>query len=344
MLHFFLATTELQKVPMTIRSRCQVLNFRLIPVDTIYPYLIKIAKRLNVELPQDAAKKIARLAEGSMRDALTYLDQCYAMSDKIITLENVEQTLGLISDADLDEIISAVNSKNRVELVHAVNQAFRSGLNSITIAESLIVRLRDLQIATLNTSKESKFIEIDNFILEIRKAILEMQGSGIPDIILETTLMKLASNKAFESEEKFFASAPKPIPQKKSSPPPVENQTSNSGLDEGKKIFYHIMENWIGSKTLKSYLERSAVKNFDGQNLTLVFKTKFFSDLVLKQKAEFEKIFESILKRPIKIYTEIDPNLSETDFLKLNGDDKNFVENVLQIFESDNIKKIESEE
>ena len=88
---FFLATTEINKVPMTIRSRCQVLNFRLIPQQTIAPYLLKLARRLNVNLHEDAAKKIARLAEGSMRDALTYLDQCYAMADTEITLANVKR-------------------------------------------------------------------------------------------------------------------------------------------------------------------------------------------------------------------------------------------------------------
>ena len=182
---FFLATTELQKVPMTIRSRCQVLNFRLIPTETIAPYLIKLAKRLEVELPEDAAKKIARLAEGSMRDALTYLDQCYAMSDKIISLENVNQTLGLISDADLDAIISAVKSKNRVELSKSISHAFSSGLSSISIAESLIVRLRDLEFEILNQQNNSELARLDRFISTLRKTILEMQGSGIPDIILQ---------------------------------------------------------------------------------------------------------------------------------------------------------------
>lgn len=54
---FFLATTEINKVPMTIRSRCQVLNFRLIPQTTIAPYLLRLAGRLNVTLQEDAAKK-----------------------------------------------------------------------------------------------------------------------------------------------------------------------------------------------------------------------------------------------------------------------------------------------
>ena len=108
-----------------------------------------MAKRLDVELEEDAAKKIARLAAGSMRDAMTYLDQCYAMADKEITLEDVNETLGLISDENLDEIIAAVKAKDRIAVAQAITQAFRSGLSANLIAESLITRLRDLEFEKL---------------------------------------------------------------------------------------------------------------------------------------------------------------------------------------------------
>ncbi|MBQ7723148.1 MAG: DNA polymerase III subunit gamma/tau, partial [Selenomonadaceae bacterium] len=150
---FFLATTELNKVPMTIRSRCQVLNFRLIPQAKIAPYLVTLANRLNVTLHEDAAQKIARLAAGSMRDALTYLDQCYAVSEGEITLAQVNETLGLISDENLDDIISAVRARSRVEVAKAVTRAFSSGLAANVIAESLITRLRDIEFDMLDRNE-----------------------------------------------------------------------------------------------------------------------------------------------------------------------------------------------
>ena len=127
---FFLATTELNKVPMTIRSRCQVLNFKLIPPETMLKYLRTAAKKLNIQVDNDAFQKIIRLAAGSMRDAMTYLDQCYSMTNGSISLENVNEILGLVSDSDLDEIISAVKSQNRTEVAAAINHAFKSGLSS----------------------------------------------------------------------------------------------------------------------------------------------------------------------------------------------------------------------
>ena len=164
----------------------------MIPQAVIAPYLLTLARRLNVGLQEEAAKKIARLAEGSMRDALTYLDQCYAMADNEITLDNVNETLGLISDENLDDIISAVKAKDRAAAAQAVTRAFRSGLSANLIAESLIMRLRDIEFDMLDRS-EKNFAELDNFIDALRKAVSEMYGSGIPDIILEMTLMKLAA-------------------------------------------------------------------------------------------------------------------------------------------------------
>ena len=197
---FFLATTELQKVPMTIRSRCQVLNFRLIPQETIAKHLGKFAAKLNIDLEEEAAKRIARLAEGSMRDALTYLDQCYSMADKKISLADVNETLGLISDADLDKIIVAVHDKNRAEVGRTLNNAFRSGLTSISIAESLITRARDLEFKLLGSEKEIELHFLENFVDELRKTTLEMQGSGVPDIILEMALIKFSAPKIVFAE------------------------------------------------------------------------------------------------------------------------------------------------
>ena len=155
--------------------------------------MIKIAERIPVGLDEDAAKKIARLAEGSMRDAMTYLDQCYAMTGGKITLNDVNETLGLVSDADLDEIISAVQAQSRADIAKAVQKAFKSGLSSVVIAESLITRLRDLEFEILEGRNSSQIVNFDNFIDAVRKATFEMQNSGIPDIIFEMTLLKLAA-------------------------------------------------------------------------------------------------------------------------------------------------------
>lgn len=290
---FFLATTELNKVPMTIRSRCQVLNFRLIPQVQIATYLGTLAGRLKVGLQEEAAKKIARLAEGSMRDALTYLDQCYAMADEVITLDDVNETLGLISDENLDEIISAVKAKDRAATARAITNAFRSGLSANLIAESLITRLRDIEFDMLERN-EKNFAELDNFIDALRKSVGEMNGSGIPDIILEMTLMKLAA-----PVQNFIVTST-----------PAQSPLPSNNLDEGQKIFYDTLEKLSGAVSDSDYIrEKAVVTNFAGDVLTVGFKTKFFADKLEKAGKDFERLAAQVTGRAIKLSVVVDDNI-----------------------------------
>jgi len=289
---FFLATTEINKVPMTIRSRCQVLNFRLIPQMTIAPYLLTLARRLGVGLQEEAAKKIARLAEGSMRDAMTYLDQCYAMADKEITLDNVNETLGLISDENLDEIISAVQAKDRAAVGGAITRAFRSGLSANIIAESLITRLRDMEFEMLDAD-DRNFAALDNFIDALRKALSEMYGSGIPDIILEMTLLKLAA-----PVQNFIApSMPAQI-------------VVNDNLDAGRKIFYDTAKLLSGEEVdFYKIREKAVITNFKGDTLTIAFRSPIFVSMMKKHQKLFEETAVQFAKRAIKISVVHDDNL-----------------------------------
>ena len=193
---FFLATTEFNKVPQTIRSRCQILNFKLIPQDIIANHIINLAKGLNFSLEDAAVRKIARLAKGSMRDALTLFDQCYSMTDSdLLTVDIVDNTLGLVSDSDLDEIVEAAKLRDRRQIIESTAKAFKSGLTANIIAESIITRLRDI-VSNIKDSRSAELALYNEMIDQLRKAVIEMQGSGIPEVILETSLFKFASNPA----------------------------------------------------------------------------------------------------------------------------------------------------
>ncbi len=344
---FFLATTEINKVPMTIRSRCQVLNFRLIPQETIAAHLQDMAKILAIELENDAAKKIARLAEGSMRDALTYLDQCYAMADKKITLADVNETLGLVSDADLDEIISAVQSQNRAEVGRAINHAFRSGLSSISIAEALITRLRDIEFENLR----GDISDLDNFVDAVRKAILEMQGSGVPDIILEMTLMKLAAPKIISATVAQPIAQPKPAPPPKIEVPATETITPpiekietakvfTGNFDADKKFFLSIVSE-LG-QTRRTLAMSMKVANFDRFSDGII-KLKFQSvgteeEFNSVHKTELENFIAQKLGHPVKIETAVDTNLPNPNLDRIKAQHRTFVDTAMKTFGADNFE------
>ena len=322
---FFLATTEANKVPMTIRSRCQVLNFRLIPQNTIAPYLMTLARRLNVTLHEDAAKKIARLAAGSMRDALTYMDQCYAMSDKEISLADVNETLGLISDANLDEIISAVKARDRAAVGRAITGAFSSGLAANAIAESLITRLRDVEFEMLSRD-EKTFTEQDRIIDAVRKATGEMYGSGIPDIILEMTLMKLVAP--------VTVSAPQMLTS--------TNSATAENLDAGQKIFYDVAESLSGTDaSLKAVIGNAVVTNFADDTLTIAFRSDGMAGIFKNCQAKFEQAAEKIVGRAIKISVVVDANLPPAVLRGMTEPNRSRLAEAMKVFGATDATKIE---
>ncbi|MBR5914226.1 MAG: DNA polymerase III subunit gamma/tau [Selenomonadaceae bacterium] len=321
---FFLATTEFNKVPQTIRSRCQILNFHLIPNGLVTPYLQKLSKSLGIELSRDAAKRIGRLAAGSMRDAVTYFDQCYAMADKTISLEDVEKTLGLISDADLDEIISAVQSQNRTSLSAALSRAFRSGLSSISIAEALISRLRDIEFGLIKKRDDSELVQLENLAAEVRKIIVEMQYSGVPDIILEMALMKIA--------------APKVTVQQNFSSQEVPAQIET--LDDVKKIFRELRAQLPESeKNMRAMLQSASVANFAGNVLTLNFTSpamaSMFNDA---RQSQFEEIFSKLIGHKIKVMKVVGANVG-TDYENIDERGKQNAQTAMNFFQTDNFSK-----
>ena len=275
-------------------------------------------------MQEEAAKKIARLAEGSMRDALTYLDQCYAMADKEITLDNVNETLGLISDENLDEIISAVKAKDRAAVGRAITQAFQSGLSANIIAESLITRLRDIEFEMLDGG-EKNFSELDNFIDALRKSVGEMFGSGIPDIILEMTLMKLAA-----PEQNFIV------------PPPAQIYVSpNENLDAGQKIFYDTAEILKGEDAgLQTAFDKAVILSFSGDVLNLAFKSPFMADRLKKFQKKFEQTATEIAKRPIKISVTVDENLPPPILKNMPEPDRTYLVGTMNIFGASDLTKI----
>ena len=106
---FILATTELQKIPPTILSRCQRFEFRRIQPEDITACLLSVAGKENINLEKNAAELLAELADGSMRDSLSLLESCVAAGNgDAITVETVSRQLGIAQDGTVAGILKAV--------------------------------------------------------------------------------------------------------------------------------------------------------------------------------------------------------------------------------------------
>ncbi|MCR5088319.1 MAG: DNA polymerase III subunit gamma/tau [Oscillospiraceae bacterium] len=141
-LMFILATTELQKVPATILSRCQRHSFRRIPTEKLAAYLESIAGRESFELEKEAALQIGRLAEGGVRDALSILDQCSVSGH--VTVDTVFETMGLAGNRNMAELFSQVLQHNAGQTLLLFQKIWLEGKEPSSFLGELSGLLRDL--------------------------------------------------------------------------------------------------------------------------------------------------------------------------------------------------------
>ena len=126
---FIFATTELQKVPATIRSRCQQFRFQLIPQELIQSCLKSAAEDLSIEADEDALFWIAKEATGSMRDAYTLFDQVAAFSGKHITLQKIRERLNLAGFSKISEIVSLSIFSSPDKAIEVLSSLFEAGVS-----------------------------------------------------------------------------------------------------------------------------------------------------------------------------------------------------------------------
>jgi len=136
---FIFATTEIQKVPETILSRCMRFDLRRMDLGTIITRLKMICATESVTLEEEAAALIARAADGSMRDALSLLDQACALSkDKTITTLCVRHMLGMSSRETLFELIESIFKGQIDDIFHKTDAMFQSGIDPLLLSKDLL--------------------------------------------------------------------------------------------------------------------------------------------------------------------------------------------------------------
>ena len=143
---FILATTELHKVPATILSRCQRFSFRRISQEDIAARLQYVAYQENIDLDDGAARVLARLADGAMRDGLSLLDQCASATTGELTAERVYNCLGIAGEQTCGRMmgfIAAHDTKNALELF---NRLYTEGKDLAAMLDELACLTRDLLV------------------------------------------------------------------------------------------------------------------------------------------------------------------------------------------------------
>ncbi len=140
---FVLATTEWHKVPATVRSRCQVYPFRRIPLKAILAYLQRIVEAEDIPIETDALRAIARQATGSLRDAISLLDQLASLGEPV-TLEHVHALLGTAPDEAVHTLVEALRRGDGETALRAIAQAIQGGTDPRVLARQVVDYLRQV--------------------------------------------------------------------------------------------------------------------------------------------------------------------------------------------------------
>ena len=150
---FILATTELHKVPATVVSRCQRFSFRRLPRDVIKSRLLTVAARENLTLSDDAADLISRLSDGSMRDAISLLDQCAGIS--AIDLTRVRDVLGLPAQGEAYKLLAAIAGRDAKQAFTLLDELYAAGKQPSSLFDELRELARDALVASLVPDTDS---------------------------------------------------------------------------------------------------------------------------------------------------------------------------------------------
>jgi DNA polymerase III subunit gamma/tau len=150
---FILATTEIHKIPATVLSRCQRHEFRRIPVQDIVTHLRGVAKEEELQVDDEALSIVARQATGSLRDAISLLDQL-ASTDQAITLELAQTVLGTAANQAVVEIVSALLNDDTKTGLDCLHSALDAGSDPRQFARQIVDYLRNLLLVKMSSADQ----------------------------------------------------------------------------------------------------------------------------------------------------------------------------------------------
>ena len=207
---FILATTEPQKIPSTIISRCQRYEFKPINVDKISKSLREVCNNENVQISDEAIDLIGEIADGGMRDALSILDQTISYGTKEITIDDVNTITGSINAEVMCNLMSFIDSKDANNALDVVNSLIKEGKEINKIVNGMLLFCRDLMLfKSIGNKKINKYIfekeKFQNLAFKIAntkiiffiEVLCDIQNkikySNSPGIYLEIAIIRMSS-------------------------------------------------------------------------------------------------------------------------------------------------------
>ncbi len=311
---FILATTNLERVPITILSRCQKYDFKRISLTDIVNHLKVICEKENIKYTDEALSEIATLAEGGLRDALSILDQLSKI-DKDITLDLVIKEIGTISNKKINDLVNALGNRKIDEVVGFINEFRNINLNYKVVIKKIIDVLANNAVDVLKNGSKNNldYDDYKNLILELNDIINKIDISIDPYILIEMIMLKYVDN----SEKKLNNFEKVIIPAKKSEEsilPKEKNISQEIFLDKEIKNEDKITKNI--SQEINFHPETSV----DDKKVNLRINNCFTSaskDELNNVKEKWLKFFEEAPTNIKGLITDTSPVASSKDYVIL---------------------------
>ncbi len=325
---FIFATTEVHKVPATIRSRCQQYNFRLISTGEIKEKLREASKELGVDTEERALIWIAKEATGSLRDAYTLLDQVVSFSEGAITFERIREKLGVLGIDELNEFARLLRTGGAGKVLERMDSILAGGVSIEQFVANLAEYFRNLLFLKSGITRDTLLgYAAEDFDKEVRESLSAEQIEKAIELLLALYRnIRFSLNQRFELElllsrlaqlDKMIDPAEVRAALReirgdllgasggKTAAPSVTGQMNHEepAVDPGQSL-KKIVETLRREKpALASALDKVSAVTLEGEELVLSFsaKERFQGDVVLKDKDTLAARFAALLSRPVRI-------------------------------------------
>lgn len=310
---FILATTEIDKLPDTIISRCQRFEFKRINNSDIVENINYVLNNLNVEIEEDGINLISELSSGAMRDALSLLDQVVATGKEKITIDDINECLGLVNLNMLFELSKSISNSSKNETIETFRNLVKNGKTPHNIIIDLIKHFRNIilvksikkELTTLNDVEYKRYLEHSNkfemdeliFILENLLDVEDkMKKSDMQNALAELLIIKICSFKRKKSEMEKRIETLENIIKNGNLKVEVIEKEEISNEEEGENV--ETVENTGEIKNIESETE-----NEDTENTEDIENTKDVEQPTENNDEIYEKIdltpFKDVLKTTI---------------------------------------------
>ncbi len=317
---FILATTEFNKVPPTIRSRCQKFEFHRASMQDLVTRLSYVAEAEGVQVEPTALSALARMADGGYRDALTLLEQAIVTSGGTITLDHVYDQLGLVSEEVTDAILLAIKEVDVPKIMELLGEVARLGRDPRALLESMMYRLSDLTRASYQVAIGSQDAATEAAMHETaarigRETLLRIRGEiaeahklirdiSLPRLWLEAEIIRIAT--APEKLERQNASprqpqAAAPVPKVAETKPKPAQDNAPLPKEFWPQALKAIM---TVSKTLGMKLAGSKLVVDEPNRIAVEFSMESFYEWVREKPAvqkEMVRIVSELKGRPCTV-------------------------------------------